>query len=58
MCFAWTKNMVRANKLLNGMLIKLLVGKKQKRNAMNIIRCDAHREVITTILENNYYYNQ
>ena len=55
MLFAWPKGLIRANKILGGGLITALVGKKQRRNAMNLIRCDAHREVVSTILTEDYY---
>lgn len=41
----------RINKLLKGLLVKLLYTRKQKMIAMNVIRCAAHREVILTSLE-------
>ena len=55
MQFGWGINMERANRLFKGKLVDLLVKKTSKRNAMNLIRCDAHREVVATILEDEFY---
>lgn len=57
MQFGWNNLLIRVNRLLNGKLIKTFVKSKQKRNAMNLIRCDAHREVVTTILEDEFFRN-
>lgn len=55
MLFGWGVNAIRANRLLGGRLVSLLVGRKKQRNAMNLVRCDAHREIVQTILEDNFY---
>ena len=55
MQFGWGLNMMRANRLLKGKLVELFVKKSSRRNAMNLIRCDAHREVVTTLLETEFY---
>ena len=57
MLFGWSNNMIRANRVLKGRLIKLFVRLKQRRNAMNLIRCDAHREVLSTILGKDFFDN-
>lgn len=51
----WNKFAVRINKILKGSLVNLFIDKNKKRNIMNLIRCDAHREVIQTILEEDFY---
>ena len=57
MLFGWKLNMIRANRLAKGILVNMLVSKNQKKNIMNLLRCDAHREVIETILEDEHYKN-
>ena len=42
-------NRFTKNKLFNG-----LMGKRKKMTTMNLIRCDAHSEVIETLLEKDY----
>ena len=41
----------KINRVLNNALIRLLISRKKQRTTMNLIRCDAHREVVQTILE-------
>lgn len=43
---------IRLNRLLGNRIVKLLYTKKRLRTALNIVRCEAHNEVIQTILEN------
>lgn len=52
MTFGFGTNMNRLNRLLRNGLIKLLYNQRELNVTHNIIRCDAHREVIETILEN------
>ena len=51
MTFGFGKNMNRLNRLLRNGVIRLLYGHRELNVTHNIIRCDAHREVIETILE-------
>jgi len=44
---------VHLNRLMKNKLIKLFYSKKRRSTALNIIRCEAHNEVIQTILEND-----
>lgn len=54
MAFSWGRLLNKLNRITNGGLIKIFTKEKAKANAMNLIRCDAHREVITTVLESEY----
>lgn len=47
----------KINRILNNKLIKLLYNPRKQMITMNMIRCEAHHEVIQTILENNYFKN-
>lgn len=38
----------RLNRLLKGGLVRTLFSKKQRMTALNVVRCDAHREVVLT----------
>ncbi|MBE7089402.1 MAG: CapA family protein [Clostridiales bacterium] len=44
----------KLNRMLKNKLADKFIGKKKKMTTMNLIRCDAHREVVTTLLENDY----
>lgn len=44
----------KLNRILKNKLVDKLIGKGKKKTTMNLIRCDAHREVVTTILEKEY----
>lgn len=50
--FCWNRVSGKANRMLKGKPVEYLIGKKYKMVAMNLVRCDAHREVVQTILEN------
>ncbi len=43
---------IHLNRLLKNSIVSLLYGKKYMRSSHNIIRCEAHNEVLQTILEN------
>lgn len=49
--FGWNRVTNKLNKLLHNRLAKLRIKKNKARTTMNLIRCDAHREVTQTILE-------
>ena len=55
MLFSWNRLFNKLNRILSGKLIDFLTTKKARMNSMNLIRCDAHKEVLKTILENNFY---
>ncbi len=55
MAFARGRVFSKVNRVTKGKLIKIFTNISSRRNAMNLIRCDAHREVLQTVLENNYY---
>ncbi len=40
----------KLNRISNGVLMKLLVRKKARKCIINLLRCDAHREVLETFL--------
>lgn len=53
--FAWGRITNKLNRMTNGRLMTLFTKRLARRNAMNLIRCDAHREVVQTILEKDCY---
>lgn len=53
MLLCWGRVRNKLNRMLGNRLVKHLVRKRKKMVAMNIIRCDAHREVVQTVLENS-----
>ena len=55
MSYAWGRVMNKLNRMVGGKLLKLLTKRLDRRNAMNLLRCDAHREVLQTIMEKDYY---
>ena len=55
MLFSYGRISNKINRLLGGKLINLLTTKKTRMNSMNLIRCDAHKEAIQTILEKDFY---
>ena len=52
MLFCWGRVRGKLNRILKGKPIERLIGRKKKMIAMNLVRCDAHRDVVQTILEN------
>ena len=50
MTLGFSKNMNRLNRILRNGLIRLFYNRRELNVTHNIIRCDAHREVIETIL--------
>ena len=44
----------KLNRILKNKLADKLIGKRKKMTTMNLIRCDAHKEVVTTLLEKDY----
>lgn len=57
LALVYGKNRVynKINRILNNRLIKMMYGPKKQMITMNLIRCEAHHEVVQTILENNYF---
>lgn len=55
MLFSWGRVANKLNRMLGNRLIRLCAPRKKQRVSMNLIRCDAHREVCQTLLENNVY---
>ncbi len=51
LAFGWGRCRNKLNCLLHGGLVRLLTSRRTRRTAMNLLRCDAHREVLQTILE-------
>lgn len=51
LCYGRVAN--KLNRMLHGKLTKYLVSRSKKMVAMNIVRCDAHRDVLQTVLENS-----
>lgn len=41
---------IRINRVFRGLLIKLLYNRRERMTTLNVIRCDAHREVALTAL--------
>lgn len=54
MLFSWNRYFNKLNRIIDGKLINLFTARSARQTAMNLIRCVSHREVITTILENEY----
>lgn len=44
----------KANRITKNKLFNVLFSKKKKMTTMNLIRCDAHNEVVKTLLEKDY----
>lgn len=55
MAFARNRSFIVLNRMTKGRLIGLLTKRNARRNVMNLIRCDAHREVLQTVLEKDFY---
>ena len=57
LALVYGKNRVfnKINRILNNKLINLLYKGKKQMITMNLIRCEAHHEVVQTILENNFF---
>jgi poly-gamma-glutamate synthesis protein (capsule biosynthesis protein) len=49
--FGFSLLLTRVNRILRGALVRVMFSRRQKMIAMNVIRCDAHREAIVTALE-------
>ena len=47
----------KLNRMLNNLLIRILYNSKKQMISMNLIRCEAHHEVVQTILESNFFNN-
>lgn len=45
----------KLNRISDGLIINLFTQRNSKRNAMNLVRCDAHKEVVQSILESEIY---
>lgn len=55
MLFSWGKIANKVNRITKGKIISFFTTSKSRMNSMNLIRCDAHNEVMATILENDFY---
>ena len=53
MLIGWNRVQNKLNRIFGNRLIKAFYSIKSQRVTMNLMRCDAHREVVQTILENN-----
>lgn len=51
----WPRLLIAINRRTNNSLVKMLYGRKASNITHNLIRCDAHREVIDYILSKNDY---
>lgn len=51
----WPRLLIAINRRTNNMLIRLLYGRKASNITHNLIRCEAHREVIDNLLSKNDY---
>ena len=51
----WSRMMNKINRMTGNLLGRLFLSQNKQRVVMNLIRCDAHREVVQTILENNVF---
>ena len=48
--WGWNVNLIRINRIMKNLLTKLFVHKRSRNASHNLVRCDAHREVVETIL--------
>ncbi len=46
----------KLNRMMGNALIRAIAGTGKQRIAMNLIRCDSHREVCQTVMENEVIY--
>lgn len=51
----WPLQMIRLNRFFKGRLFKTIIGRSAKMASMNFLHCDALREVVTTLLENEIW---
>lgn len=51
MLYGWNRIMNKMNRLLKNRLINMLISRHKQRVTMNLLRCEAHHEVLQTILE-------
>lgn len=51
--YGWNRYFNKLNRLLKNRLAKVFIGKRARMVTMNLVRCDSHREVVQTILENS-----
>lgn len=51
----WPKLLIAINRRTNNLLLKLFMNKKRFNNTHNLIRCEAHREIIETLLKKKDY---
>lgn len=49
----WGRVRIKLNRMLKNRLARTLISRHNKMITMNLIRCDAHREVVQTVLENS-----
>ena len=56
--YGWNRVINKLNRMMNNKLIDLFYSKKKKRITMNLLRCEAHHEVVQTIMENEIFYNR
>ena len=54
MLFSWGRVANKLNRIFKGRIINIFTKEKSRMNAMNLIRCEAHREVLATILEKEF----
>ncbi|MBQ9530751.1 MAG: CapA family protein [Eubacterium sp.] len=52
--YGWGRTLNKINRIFNNKIANFLLSKRKRMITMNLIRCDAHREVVKTILENTY----
>lgn len=48
--WGWSVNIIRLNRILKNLLVKFFVRQRPRNASHNLVRCDAHREVVETIL--------
>lgn len=48
--WGWSVNLIRLNRVLKNIIVKLFVRKRPRNACHNLVRCDAHKEVVETIL--------
>lgn len=51
MLFSWGRIANKMNRMTKGGLVRFLTTESERRTSMNLLRCDAHREVLQTVLK-------
>lgn len=56
--YGWNRVFNKLNRIMNNRLIDFIYSRRKKMITMNLLRCEAHHEVVQTILENEVFGNR